>query len=150
MQYDTNVRLADVRTLIDGLARVCPVRLPGWGPQNRSTRWMESAGDRLHCCGQRYSCIGNLSYSVWLFSLLSSVPSFIISRSFPPLVRQSYEISSKTRAYWCKANGFNRSCSDAFTHMYIGIKEPRILESWRGSQRYLRLQVCIIKIHSTL
>ncbi len=52
-----------MKTLTSGLARVGPVRLPGWGPRDSSTRWLETLASMAQCRSQWRTCIHNLSLS---------------------------------------------------------------------------------------
>ncbi|MBM6549358.1 reverse transcriptase family protein, partial [Streptococcus dysgalactiae subsp. equisimilis] len=52
-----------MKTLTSGLARVGHVRLPGWGPQDRPTVWLETLASMAQCRSQWRACIHNLSSS---------------------------------------------------------------------------------------
>lgn len=53
-----------MEALTGGLARVCVVRLPKWGPRDFTKQWLETVGDVAQCSSQRLSGMRNLSSSV--------------------------------------------------------------------------------------
>lgn len=69
-----------METLIGELARVGAVKLRVWGPRNPLKRCFEAVGHMTQCHSQWRSCIGNSSFSAYLFNLLFCCRFFSIPR----------------------------------------------------------------------